>query len=74
MNANTSGLDAFLPRVRPDEAGAEAEEAAERAWIAHVQRGHETWVRPPVEPPIYAHPTHNGKPISDTRLWAARKR
>lgn len=73
MSNNTSGLDAFLPRVNPrlEDAG-EIEEAAEREWMRHANRGHETWVRGVAAPPIKPHPTDNGKPMRDTRLWPSR--
>ena len=74
-NNNTDGLDAFLLRMRldADARDGDAEEAAERAWLAHVNRGHEFSVRGAASyPPIAPHPTDNGKPMRDTRLWPAR--
>lgn len=73
-NNNTSGFDAFLPRINPREEDAgEIEEAAERAWLAHVRRGHEFRIdRPASYPPIKPHPTDTGKPLRSTALWPGR--
>ena len=74
MNNVTDSLARFLPRVHPEHGAAEEEEAAERAWLAHMRHGHETYIRPPAEPPVYAHPHGKGMPLKSTKLWQGKSK